>query len=540
MARPDSLDADPVLNHSRFGHAPALWLALPLLAGCALDAAFNLSAGWPLAFGTLAALGLWGCVDHPRAFAVCLVAAGVALGSAWHQLRSPPQHPIRPTRNYVEVSLRIERASPRRGGDSWTGMGRVTDRDGDLFRRRVAISARGVAPAEGAELKIAGHLSGLPDRPTGYDAWIVSQGATLKLLGGRVLGVLEPPTRFRVWCQAEQARIEAWLRALPWTDEVGGALLAATMLGRTALLPEDTRAAFAATGTLHLFAISGLHIAGMAAAMLWLARRLRLPELPAGLAVLGLLWLYVEVTGASPSSVRAWIMAAFLWGGQVGGRATPPLQSLALAAAVTLALTPDACRDPGFQLSYVAVLALITAGGPAAEICVRPTLREKLTPVGAQTLALRGWWRLRRFLLGGLCLSVAATTAGAPLTLGTFGSASAGGIFVNLFLVPLSELPLILGMVSTALSPWDALRPAAEWINGLAALGLRAMAGFAELCAQAPGMNFTMELSRPWLGPAGAALLAAVFLAQAEEKSLLRLLGVPLAGLLAWLLLAAL
>ena len=71
-----------------------------------------------------------------------------------------------------------------------------------------------------------------------------------------------------------------------------GALLAATMLGRTALLPEDAKAAFTATGTLHLFAISGLHIAGMAAALLWATRRLRLPEKPTGIAILALLWVY--------------------------------------------------------------------------------------------------------------------------------------------------------------------------------------------------------------------------------------------------------
>ena len=470
MARPDPLDADPVLNRSRFGHTPALWLALPLLAGCALDAAANLPAGWPLLIGGLASTCLWFCAGHPRGCAVCLLIAGIALGAAWHQLRTPPQDAFRPRRNYDELSVRIERASPRRDGQGWTGLGVVTDRDGGLFRRRIALSARGPTPAEGAELKIAGRLSGLPTRPTGYDAWIASQGATLKLLGARVLGVLEPPGRFSVWCQTQQARLEAWLRSLPWTDPDGGALLAATMLGRTSLLPEEAKAAFATTGTLHLFAISGLHIAGMAAAMLWIARRLRLPELPAGLAVLGLLWLYVQVTGASPSSVRAWIMAAFLWGGQVGERATPPLQSLALACAATLILTPDACRDPGFQLSYLAVLALITAGGPAAEICARPTLRETLTPDDAQTRTLRLWWKARRFALGGLCLSAAATIAGTPLTVGYFGSASWGGVFVNLVLVPLSEVPLVLGMLSAALSPWDLLLPIARWVNGLAAL----------------------------------------------------------------------
>lgn len=538
MARPDPLDTAPSLNPSRFGHAPALWLALPLLAGCALDAVANLAAGWPLLIGALASAGLWFCAGYPRRAAVLIITAGLALGAAWHQLRTPPQDAFRPRRDYDELSIRVERASPRRDGQGWTGLGVVTDRDGGLFRRRVALSARGPTPAEGTELKIAGRLSALPAHPTGYDAWVASQGATLKLLGARVLGVLEPPGRFSLWCQAQQARLEAWLRSLPWEDADGGALLAATMLGRTALLPEEAKAAFAATGTLHLFAISGLHIAGMAGALLWVARRLRLPELPAGLAVLGLLWLYVQITGASPSSVRAWIMAAFLWGGQTGERATPPLQSLALACAATLILSPDACRDPGFQLSYLAVLALITAGGPAAEICARPTLRETFTPEDARPRALQLWWRVRRFALGGLCLSAAATIAGTPLTIGYFGSASWGGVFVNLVLVPLSELPLVLGMLSAALSPWDALLPVARWVNGFAALGLHAMTWLAECSAQIPGINLRLATEQAWLGPTGAALIAAILLAQAEQKSAWRLLGVPFGVLLFWMLVA--
>jgi competence protein ComEC len=321
---------------------------------------------------------------------------------------------------------------------------------------------------------------------------------------------------------------------MPWDDPDGGALLAATMLGRTALLPAEAKEAFATTGTLHLFAISGLHIAGMAAALLWLTRRACLPEIPAGVAILALLWLYVQVTGASPSSVRAWIMAAFLWGGRVGERDTPALQSLALGCAVTLLLSPEACTDAGFQLSYAAVLGIIVAGGPAAELCARPTEEERLTPVAAQTPRQRLRWRARKFLLGGLCVSLAATLAGAPLTLGHFGTASWGGVFVNLVLVPLSEIPLMLGMASIACGVSDWLATPASWLNGIAGAWLHAMTWIAQACALVPVINLELTLPHRWLGPAGSALLAAAFLSQAQSKSLIRLLGVPAAVLAGW------
>ena len=537
MARPDSLEQDS-LTPDRFGHCPALWLALPLLLGCSLDAALGVAPGPWLSGGAIAGVIAWAGRARALLASVMLAVAGICLGATWHQLRTPPQGIPVVRRPFVELPVMIERASPRSEGEDWTGLGWITERDGPYFRRRVALSARGDCPAEGAELMLAGGLVAIKEDAVGYDAWLRSQGATLKLRGGRVLGELAAAARFARWRQTQQRRLEAWLRKMPWDDPDGGALLAATMLGRTALLPTEAKEAFAATGTLHLFAISGLHIAGMAAALLWLTRRARLPEIPAGVAILALLWLYVQVTGASPSSVRAWIMAAFLWGGRASERDTPALQSLALACGVTLILTPEACTDAGFQLSYAAVLGIIVAGGPAAELCARPTEEERLTPGAAQSATQRLRWRVRKFLLGGLCVSLAATLAGAPLTLGLFGKASWGGVLVNLVLVPLSEIPLMLGMTSVACSASDGLAWAATWINGIAGAWLHGMTWVAQACAELPGLNLELSLPYRWLGPAGGALLAATFLAQAQSKSLARLLGVPAVVLAGWLLLA--
>ncbi len=535
MARPDPLEQDS-LTPDRFGHCPALWLALPLLLGCSIDAAAGVPPGPWLSVG-MAAVAVGWLNRRSRLIAGCaLVVAGTTIGAAWHQLRLPPQGPVFVRRPFVEVPILVEHATPRKDGDGWTGLGWITDRDGGYFRRRVALSAHGACPAEGAELMISGGLTPIAADADGFDAWLRSQGATLKLRGGRVLGELASPSRFSVWRQTQETRLEKWLRALPWEDPEGGALLAATMLGRTALLPAEAKAAFMTTGTLHLFAISGLHIAGMATALLWLARRARLPELPSGVVILGLLWLYVEITGASPSSVRAWIMAAFIWGGRAGERDTPALQSLALACATTLILTPEACTDAGFQLSYAAVLGIIAAGGPAANLCAKPTEEERLTPADTQTKTQRLRWKARKFLLGGLCVSLAATLAGTPLTLGLFGAASWGGLFVNLVLVPLSELPLMLGMASVACSVTEGLAWTASWINGLAAGLLHVMTWIAQACAVVPTMNLRMELPHRWLGPAGGALLAVAFLSQAQSKSLARLLGIPAAALGCWVL----
>lgn len=540
MARPDPLDQEDGLKPARFGHSPSLWLALPLLAGCAADAAWDVPAGAPLALAGGALFLLWPFHARTSLALALLVSAGTGLGCAWHQLRKAPRSEVKVTRSFDELSVRIERATPRAdAGEGWTGMGAVTDRDGPYHRRRLVISGRGPCPTAGAEVRVTGGLSALAHEAGGYAAWARSQGATLRLSGARIVGVLEPASEFSAWCADRRDRLDRWLRTMPWEDPAGGALLAATMLGRTALIPTAERKAFERTGTLHLFAISGLHIAGMAAAMEWAARRLRLPALAAGLAGLALLWTYVQITGAAPSASRAWIMAACLWAGRAIGRGAAPVHSLGAACFITLVLSPEACTDAGFQLSYLAVLALLLSGGPAAAILAAPDVAELSTPRSARSLGDRLRSAARRSFTAGLCVSLSASVAGAPLTLACFGSASWGGVFANLVLVPLSAPPLLLGMVSAACSAWEPLIALAAWLNGLAAAWLRLMGLLAEAMAAVPGLTVRLEDLPGWAAALWSASLMATLLSQAESRDPLRLLGAPfLAGLL-WLAVVA-
>jgi len=61
MARTDPLDQTHPLKHDRFGHAPALWLALPLLAGCAWDDFARPDIVALLWLGSLSTAALWFC-----------------------------------------------------------------------------------------------------------------------------------------------------------------------------------------------------------------------------------------------------------------------------------------------------------------------------------------------------------------------------------------------------------------------------------------------------------------------------------------------
>ena len=534
MARPHSLDEDPALNRNRFGHTPALWLLLPLLLGAAIDTTVQPDIWILLGGATLCLLGFCILNKNETFSLIFIFVAGTLLGSAWHQAKLFPQTKIDFSKNHAELSVLILQASTQHNESEWSAVGWITDK-GILFRRQVSLSGKGPPPIHSGEYRIEGWASGLPECPQGFEAWARSQGCTLKLQGGKILGTLEPPSAFAQWCYCTQKRLEKWLRCLPWEDPDGGSLLAATLLGRTALLPAEAKLNFAATGTLHLFAISGLHIAGMAAALLWLIKKLRLPEKPLGVLILILLWFYVEITGASPSSLRAWIMALFIWVGQLSERRTPILQSLALAGTVTLLFQPEASNDPGFQLSYLAVLGIVCAGAPAAEILTQPSQVEALTPKHSLPRMRRWLGKLKRLLISGACISVAATIAGTPLTLTYFQSASWIGVLANLILVPLSEIPLLLGMASLSLFWWDGLLPLASWMNGCAALTLDAMAWLVKLFTIVPCLIFSAHLQSSISGQGCVALLVACFLLQAESKSVAKLLGVPALIVISWI-----
>lgn len=536
MERPHALEFDNELKPSRFGHCPALWLALPILAGESLDSFYPVPVFVFLVLGLFFLTWLWIKIRNTHQSQIAIILLGIILGACWHQVKLPPQNFIEVEEKLAEISVLIEQSNINREESGWNGLGIITDK-GEFFRRRIALSVKGGAPARGSELKMSGWIAAIDQNPSGYDAWVKSQGATLKLNNGKIIGLLEAPTRFAVWCQRTQVKLEDWLSTLPWKDDQGGALLSATLLGRTALLPAEAKTAFTQTGTLHLFAISGLHIAGMAAGMLWFVRKLHLPEKPLGVIILSLLWLYVEVTGVSPSSTRAWIMATFIWLGQISERSTSALQSLALACAFTLILQPEAINDPGFQLSYLAVLAIILIGAPAAQILNQPTIEEKFVPVNSQTRMQRGKWLVRKFLISGLCISTAATIAGLPLTITYFQNASLSGIIVNLILVPLSEIPLVCGMVSLLFYPWDYLLPIAQWINGVGAFVLDVMTKIAEIFAKLPGLNLQGNPSWPASGSICALILMVCFLVQAESKSVIKLIGVPAVIVGSWIIL---
>ncbi len=232
-------------------------------------------------------------------------------------------------------------------------------------------------------------------------------------------------------------------------------LLRGFVLGEDDRIDQGTVSDFRRSGLAHLLAVSGENVAllGLLAApilgLLGVPLRRRLAVLLALIAV------YVLVTGASPSIERAGVSGAATVIATLAGRPASRRHVVALAAVVTLALNPRATGDPGWQLSFAAVVGIILAAAP---------IRDALLP------AHRPAGRVRRALAEGAGVTVAATLATAPLVAASFGNASLTALPANLLALPAVAPVMWLGMLAAALAQVPAL-PVAPlvWFAGLLA-----------------------------------------------------------------------
>ncbi|MFM8359107.1 MAG: ComEC/Rec2 family competence protein, partial [Verrucomicrobiota bacterium] len=293
--------------------------------------------------------------------------------------------------------------------------------------------------------------------------------------------------RFLPWAHATLAR------GLP--DDPAARLVRGMLLGWRTALTEDVEEPFMRSGTLHVFAISGLHIALLTTTLVQMLRLLRLPRIACGLLSLPFLWFYLAATGWQPSAVRAGVMGTVVVGSWALSRPADLLNSLAAAALLILVPEPGQLFLAGFQLSFgvVAGLALIA---PAiqdwllARIAFDPLLPEDLRPRWQRWLAVP----LRAATLN-LATTLAAWLAALPLTLHHFHLLNPVSLIANLVVVPLSGLALVAGVLSLALGAL--LPPAAEWTNQSAWFWMQGMIAASEFCARVPGGSW-YSAAPPW------------------------------------------
>jgi competence protein ComEC len=112
------------------------------------------------------------------------------------------------------------------------------------------------------------------------------------------------------------------------------------------------------TSTVHILAISGLHVGILVLAALFILRLFLVPYSIAALVAIIVAFFYAVMTGFAPSAARAFIISAAFLTAPIFKREADSLNSLALSALVLLGINPLSLFLPGFQLSYVAVASI--------------------------------------------------------------------------------------------------------------------------------------------------------------------------------------
>jgi len=184
--------------------------------------------------------------------------------------------------------------------------------------------------------------------------------------------------RLSGWQHLSSARLlalPAAMRRLPAPlrlSESDAIMLAAMVTGDRTYLNHSLRVGFERTGSFHMLVVSGFHLAIVAAFIFFIARRLRLPRVPATLITIAASFAYALFTGfATPVQRSLWMVTLYLLGRLIY-RQRSPMNTIGFAALCLMAASPRSLFDSSLQMTLLAVMAI---GGIAA-----PLLQNSLHP----------------------------------------------------------------------------------------------------------------------------------------------------------------
>jgi competence protein ComEC len=316
-------------------------------------------------------------------------------------------------------------------------------------------------PAIGDELALFGTLQPIeaPRNPGEFDmrAYLARRGVNRTLIvrytengqilqSGSAFSVRRAAARSRQWMQRNLSR------GIEDSPDVVG-LICGTALGLRHQTREDIEEPFQQTGTLHLFAVAGLHV-GIVAWLLWTAATvLRLSRKTATAMIIPLLFFYAAITGLHTASVRAAIMSAILLGGIFFDRKVFALNSLAAAAFLILLWDSNELFTSGFQLSFAVVGTIVLFAESAFTRFQRLTSPDPFLPRLLLNRAHRTFLGIGNAIAAAAAVSLAAWLGSLPLIYWYFHLITPVSLLANLVIVPIAYFVLALAMLSLIVAP---------------------------------------------------------------------------------------
>ena len=395
------------------------------------------------------------------------------------QIAAPPKTQRFGTRERVQLSVDV---SSIRLGEVWeVGYGRVvvitTNKLGLEYTVGKQIQVDGVLiPPESAS------SPGLYD----YRQQLVRLGIYHELRTDALSNwVVSPVSPALSWSE----RFQKWGRSVlgrgfPDNDTAIELLWAMSLGWRTGLIGK-TAEPFMRSGTMHLFAISGLHVALVAGILVALLRIIRMNRQWTGMVAIPLLWFYAGATGWQPSAVRATTMITLVLSAWVFKRPVNVLNSLGMAAFLILMWNPQQLFRASFQLSFAVVFSLAVVVPPVAEWLhaqVRPDayLPQQLWPRWRQWILWPSYW-----LAGALAVSFGAWLASLPLVAHHFNLFSPIALLANVPVVICGMAALASCLGSLLFGAW--LEPVSVLFNHAAWFYMNAMMAISRWAADLPG-----------------------------------------------------
>ncbi len=308
-----------------------------------------------------------------------------------------------------------------------------------------------------------------PAAPGAYDfqrdAYFRSLGAVGFIVGSATRTSRAEDTRGgegEFWRALERLRQDLTLRIQSAVPGASGAVSAALMTGDRSAIPASVNSAMRDSGLVHLLSISGLHV-GLVAAILFVGLRALLALVPpvalnfaikkwaAACAIPGTL-AYAVLAGMAAPTQRSVIMVGLVMVAVLADRRALTMRTLAWAAAAILLVQPESLLNPGFQMSFAAVAALIAVfewTGEHRDASEHP-----------------GWLRkLAGVFVAAAVTSLVATLATTPYAVYHFNRFAVYGLAANMIAVPLTSFWIM---------PWAVLAFALMPF-GLEALALQPM-----------------------------------------------------------------
>ncbi len=214
-------------------------------------------------------------------------------------------------------------------------------------------------------------------------------------------------------------------------DSQTAGLLRGLLLADRSEIDFETKSEFINSGVIHILAVSGLHVGYVLVIFVFLFGRFNIYARSV-LTILGIIF-FMFITGVPPSVFRATLMAITIISAFLFNRSTNIINSIAIAAVIILLFNPNEIYNPGFQLSFAAVLSIGI---------IYPYFQRSITK-----LKLKQKWIEYILLFFGVSLSAQIGTI--PFTLAYFSKLSLIALFANLIVIPV--VGIIIGIAFIAI-----------------------------------------------------------------------------------------